>query len=58
MAETSVVAKADHPHRWRIGEPDGPISVGVCKVCGVEKTFKNWLQDGDFITNEEHRVAA
>jgi len=34
------------------------MSTGVCKECGVTKTFKNWLQDGDFITNEEHRSAA
>ncbi len=47
----------DHFHRWRIDEPSGPISLGVCKECGAEKQFKNWLSDGDFITNEEHRVA-
>lgn len=47
-----------HFHRWRIDEPNGPVSLGVCKVCGAEKQFKNWLADGDFITNEEHRMAA
>jgi hypothetical protein len=46
-----------HFHRWRIDEPDGPVSIGHCE-CGVEKTFKNWLSDSDFITNEEHRVMA
>lgn len=51
-------AKADHMHRWRIDEPNGPTSTGICKVCGAEKTFRNWLPDMDFITNEEHRVAA
>ena len=49
---------SDHFHRWRIDEPNGPTSAGVCKVCGKEKEFKNWLSDMDFITNEEHRVAA
>jgi hypothetical protein len=34
------------------------VSGGVCKVCGIKKEFKNWLSDGDFITNEEHRSAA
>jgi len=34
------------------------VSVGVCKICGMEREFKNWLADGDFITNEEHRQAA
>ena len=61
MAEATITRTAPaagHFHRWRIDEPDGPISQGVCKECGATKTFKNWLSDGDFITNEEHRVAA
>ncbi|MFN0096043.1 MAG: hypothetical protein ACKVVT_14870 [Dehalococcoidia bacterium] len=52
------LAPADHYHRWRIDEPNGPQSRGTCKVCGAEKMFKNWLSDMDFITNEEHRMAA
>lgn len=32
--------------------------MGVCKICGATKEFKNWLSDSDFITNEEHRMAA
>ncbi|MCK9520826.1 MAG: hypothetical protein M0R74_17655 [Dehalococcoidia bacterium] len=51
-------AQADHFHRWRIEEPSGPTSTGVCKVCGATKEFKNFLRDMDFITNEEHRTAA
>ena len=62
MAETNTMEKpkaaADHFHRWRIDEPEGPTSTGTCKVCGATKQFKNWLSDGDFITNEEHRMAA
>ncbi|MEO9254435.1 MAG: hypothetical protein ABI305_02770 [Tepidiformaceae bacterium] len=50
--------EVDHFHRWRIEEPNGAVSFGVCKVCGTTKQFKNWLSDGDFITNEEHRSAA
>ena len=57
IARTSL-APADHAHRWRIPEPDGPVSIGTCKVCGAEKEFRNWLSDMDFITNEEHRQAA
>ena len=61
MAQTIATrpgAASGHAHRCRIGEPDGPVSVGVCKLCGEEKQFKNWLSDTDFITNEEHRQAA
>ncbi len=55
---TAAAPAADHFHRWRIDEPNGPTSGGVCKICGVSKEFKNWLSDMDFITNEEHRSAA
>ena len=47
--------QAAHAHHWRIEEASGPRSAGVCKSCGAVKEFKNWLEDGDFITNEEHR---
>jgi hypothetical protein len=56
--QTTSSAPADHLHRWRIEEPNGPVSRGVCKTCGTTKEFKNWLAEGDFITNEEHRAAA
>ena len=56
---TAAAEKTEqHFHRWRIEEPNGQLSVGICKECGATKEFKNWLQDGDFITNEEHRSAA
>ncbi len=56
---TAVVEQEQtHAHRWRIDEAQGPKSRGVCKICGEERYFKNWLEDSDFITNEEHRQAA
>lgn len=61
MSETTAIsskATEQHFHRWRIEEPSGPMSKGVCRECGATKEFKNWLSDGDFITNEEHRVMA
>lgn len=54
----NVVGTNHHFHHWRIEEANGPRSVGVCKYCGAEKQFKNWLEDSDFITNEEHRNTA
>lgn len=47
-----------HAHHWLIEEASGPLSPGRCKTCGATKEFKNWLSDSDFITNEEHRLAA
>lgn len=64
MAQASTESKSaaatteQHFHRWRIDEPNGAVSTGVCKTCGATKEFKNWLADGDFITNEEHRVSS
>lgn len=55
--EMTTQAQA-HAHHWIIEEASGPLSGGRCKTCGANKAFKNWLADGDFITNEEHRTAA
>lgn len=32
-------------HYWVIESAKGPISRGVCKFCGMEKEFKNYLTD-------------
>lgn len=55
---TSAPQAQDHAHHWVIEEASGPLSNGRCKRCGATKAFKNWLEDTDFITNEEHRLAA
>jgi hypothetical protein len=42
MSESKQNASVpDHFHHWRIEEPNGPMSKGVCKICGVEKEHKN-----------------
>ena len=28
-------------HHWVIEPPEGPVSKGVCKICGAEKDFHN-----------------
>ena len=58
--ETKMTAteQQGHAHHWLISEANGPMSAGVCKRCGAAKLFKNWLEEADFITNEEHRTAA
>ena len=30
-------------HFWRIASPNGPFSLGTCKLCGNKKEFKNSL---------------
>lgn len=29
-------------HHWKIEEPNGTFSAGVCKRCGAEKSFRNY----------------
>ena len=42
-----------HRHHWLIAEPHGPFSAAVCKHCAVERDFRNWLPDLDFLTSGE-----
>jgi hypothetical protein len=42
-----------HFHRWRIEEPDGTISRGICSVCQERREFHNWLPQLDYITRAE-----
>ncbi|MFC1873087.1 hypothetical protein ACFLYV_05215 [Chloroflexota bacterium] len=32
-------------HHWNIEEPDGPVSVGVCKLCGATRHFSNTMPE-------------
>lgn len=32
-------------HHWMIEPPDGPLSKGVCKLCGEVRMFNNILED-------------
>ncbi len=41
-------------HHYSIPEPDGPYSVGVCRLCGDKKMLANSLsQDRESITPEQ-----
>ena len=46
--ESSLNAVAEKPvttatcrHHWIIETPTGPVSKGVCKLCGEERDFEN-----------------
>jgi hypothetical protein len=28
-----------HAHSWRVGQPDGSLTQGVCKTCGARRDF-------------------
>ena len=47
IAEPMAEATAQgHAHHWVIATPDGAMSRGVCKICGLEKEFPNSAEDG------------
>tara|TARA_Y100000590_G_scaffold465710_1_gene638799 strand:+ start:1799 stop:2023 length:225 start_codon:yes stop_codon:yes gene_type:complete len=54
-----VEAAADHGHHWLIESPNGPTSVGTCKVCGLIREFKNsiqitsWESDGNHVNRNQ-----
>ncbi len=35
-------AQVECIHYWVLEPPFGPISKGVCKICGTEREFKNF----------------
>ena len=48
-------------HHWVIDSPNGPVSRGVCKICGAEHGFRNYAENAPYWENDEarsERVAA
>ena len=42
-APEELVVEDKCRHYWIIESPNGPTSRGVCKLCGAEKEFQNFL---------------
>ena len=36
------MVKAACVHYWEVPSPNGPESLGVCRLCGEERMFPNW----------------
>ena len=34
----------EHAHHWILDEPNGPVSLGICKVCHATQEFKNFSE--------------
>ena len=43
VAPEQPVVRDKCRHYWIIESPNGPTSRGVCKLCGAEKEFQNFL---------------
>ncbi len=61
ITEGSVVEGAEEEkrslcrHYWVIDSAGGPTSKGVCRVCGAQRQFKNYLEDAPW--DDEKPVA-
>lgn len=42
--EEQEEAVSECVHHWMIESPNGPVSMGTCKVCGESSEFKNSIQ--------------
>ena len=57
MSRTAVtrrkqaIKRAHCRHHWLIDSPQGPTSIGMCKLCGARKEFSN--SAGDFLWEDE-----
>jgi len=40
-----VATEPDCRHHWLIESPQGPTSMGICKLCGEQKEFRNSASD-------------
>ena len=58
MNEETVVTDSDCVHHWIIGRPNGPTSMGTCKICGREQEFKNSIQGSGWDRDGGRRRAA
>ena len=43
-------------HHWVIEAPDGPVSLGSCRVCGETREFKNFIESAPW--RDESRESA
>ena len=57
--EAAEATKPDHGHYWEIEKPNGPTSLGRCKICGEVREFKNsvqitsWESDGSHVNRNQ-----
>lgn len=50
VADRAILAEeragqAECQHHWTIDIAAGPVSTGICQMCGTRKEFRNYLSD-------------
>ena len=54
----SSIPEAKCPHYWLIEPPQGPTSMGVCKLCGATREFDNQFSKSPEVASgngQEHK---
>lgn len=52
----SEISQKDCVHYWIIDFPDGPVSTGRCKLCGMEREFFNCLDNIELQNDDRYRI--
>ena len=42
--EAAELVESECNHHWIIESPNGPTSIGECRICGEVREFKNSIQ--------------
>ena len=58
MSENTAAADTSCMHHWMIDQPNGPTSMGTCKICGVSQEFNNSVQGTGWDRDGGRRRAA
>ena len=48
MSESDIPNTSLCQHHWLIESPNGPVSKGVCRLCGAEREFQNYTEFSSF----------
>ena len=43
-------------HHWVIDMPNGPLSDGVCQICGEARAFKNSTESTSWLTGQRSKT--
>ena len=58
MSDDTAAADTSCMHHWMIDQPNGPTSMGTCKICGVSQEFNNSVQGNGWDRDGGRRRAA
>ena len=58
MSDDTAAADTSCMHHWMIDQPNGPTSMGTCKICGLSQEFNNSVQGNGWDRDGSRRRAA